>query len=330
MDLFNTCNKKEKAVLEVMTREEMCNAFILTLKDASLSQFVNIITSRFNEVLEYADFLNGKNTCQKTSLLFNPHRLNTKTISSKQSVFEALRNDKFLSGLARAILYKRSPKGIKYKDMLYQTLSMNISGVQYVNEFPPKKAADLYESYNLNEDSNILDPCAGWGGRMIGASKIKCNYVGYEPSVKTYKGLILLSEYIRSMNKSFSSKIYCLPFEESKTEINKFDFAFTSPPYYDTEIYSDENTNSLNKFKTFEDWCSGFYIPMIKKTMDSLKNGCTFVLNIGSRRYPLNQVLIDNFSDKYEIKIGKEKLQGKSGLKVSNKEGETFYHITKY
>ena len=64
--------------------------------------------------------------------------------------------------------------------------------------------------------------------------------------------------------------------------------------------------------------------------MDSLKNGCTFVLNIGSRKYPLNQVLIDNFSDKYEIKIGKEKLQGKSGLKVSDKEGETFYHITKY
>ena len=62
MNLFNTDNKKEKEVLEVMTREEMCNAFILTLKDASLSQFVNIITSRFNEVLEYADFLNGKNT----------------------------------------------------------------------------------------------------------------------------------------------------------------------------------------------------------------------------------------------------------------------------
>ena len=52
MDLFNTDNKKEKEVLEVMTREDMCNAFILTLKDASISQFVNIITSRFNEVLE--------------------------------------------------------------------------------------------------------------------------------------------------------------------------------------------------------------------------------------------------------------------------------------
>ena len=66
-----------------------------------------------------------------------------------------------------------------------------------------------------------------------------------------------------------------------------------------------------------------------QKTMDSLKKECSFVINIGSRIYPLNEVLINNFAEKYEISKGKDRLSGKSGLKNNTKEGETFYRIKK-
>lgn len=330
MDLFTNIEEKTKDnYIENITREQMASAFIHTLKNKSLLELVSIITSEFNEVLEYADLLNGGNSCQKTSLLFNPHRLNVKSKNSKLSVYEAMSNESFCSGLARAILYKRSPKGIKYKDMLYQTLSMNINGVQYINEFPPNKARKLYEKFGMNKNSKILDPCGGWGGRMIGASVICNNYECFEPSTETASGLIQLLNFIKSINKDFNAVINCIPFEESKLMEDSYDFAFTSPPYYDTEQYCNEETNSFIKFKTFEEWVDGFYLPMIDKTMSALKTNSTFVINIGSREYPLNKILIDTFANKYTIEVGDEQLQGKSGLKAIEKEGEKFYYITK-
>lgn len=62
--------------------------------------------------------------------------------------------------------------------------------------------------------------------------------------------------------------------------------------------------------------------------MHALKPNSSFVLNIGSRIYPLNDVLKENFKNKYTIEKEKDMLQGKkSGLKNNQNEGETFYRI---
>ena len=37
------------------------------------------------------------------------------------------------------------------------------------------------------------------------------------------------------------------------------------------EIYSDEETNSCNRYKDFDSWCSGFYIPMVEKACEVSK-----------------------------------------------------------
>ncbi|MDA3855872.1 MAG: hypothetical protein PF569_06420 [Candidatus Woesearchaeota archaeon] len=296
-----------------------------SMSKLSLKEFTGMLTNEFNEIVEYAGLMAGQKTCQKTSLLFNSHRLDIKTKSSKLSIFDALKTESFISGLARATLFKKG----KVKELLYQVLQLGINGVQYVNEFPPHIARDLYKNYGLNKNSKVLDPCSGWGGRMLGASTIVDSYTGFDPSTKTYTGLVKLSEFIKTMNSSFVADIKCLPFEESNLKNETFDFAFTSPPYYDSEEYSTEETNSLVKYKSFEEWCDGFYLPLIEKTMNSLKKEKSFVLNIGSRIYPLNEVLLTNFSSTYEITKDGDKLSGKSGLKNSNKEGETFYRIRK-
>ena len=62
--------------------------------------------------------------------------------------------------------------------------------------------------------------------------------------------------------------------------------------------------------------------------MSALKPGKTFILNIGSRQYPLSDILKSNFSEMYEIKKLGNKLSGASGLGKTG-EGETFYAITK-
>lgn len=300
----------------------------------TIDKLVNFITNDFYETLEYHQLCFGLNSCQKTSLLFNKHRLDTKAGKSKLSCFEALKDYNFLNGLSRMILHERKQKGDNYKsrygELLYQILAFNINGVQYVNEIHPIISRNLAIKYCNGFDSKVLDPCAGWGGRMIGFSAVVSEYYGFEPYTKTYDGLNKLGNWIKERNENFNCNIQNIPFEETNLKNDFFDFAFTSPPYYDTEKYGDENTNSFNRYDTFDKWCDYFYLPMIQKTMNSLKKDCSFVLNIGSRIYPLNEVLKYNFQSKYLIEKEKDMLQGKkSGLKNNQKEGETFYRIVK-
>lgn len=295
------------------------------LQTMTLNDFVRTFTNEFRETIEYVNLRDGKNTCQNTSLLFNPHRLNTRSKNSAMSVFEAVKTESFVSGLARAILFDKQYD--KNKDYLLNSFRLGINGVQYINEFQPYVARDLCKKYLLDKNSRVLDPCAGWGGRMIGVSAVCGDYTCFEPARETFKGLIKLYDFILRIDHDFIAVLNNLPFEDAKLKNDFFDFALTSPPYYDTELYTDEETNSLNRYKSFEGWCAGFYVPMIQKTMDALKPGCTFVLNIGSRNYPLSDVLKRNFQ-KYKIEKLEDYLSGAQGLGKTG-EGETFYAITK-
>jgi hypothetical protein len=71
-----------------------------------------------------------------------------------------------------------------------------------------------------------------------------------------------------------------------------------------------EIEQSRGKFFDFPEEMKGyqFEIPLIEKTMNALKPNCTFVLNIGDRRYPLSKVLLENFGDKYQIIKLKDRL----------------------
>ena len=63
----------------------------------------------------------------------------------------------------------------------------------------------------------------------------------------------------------------------------------TSPPYYDTERYSDELTQSCNRYKSYEEWVEKFFTVLIRKTMAHLKSGAVFALNTCDRKYALSK-----------------------------------------
>jgi len=307
-----------------LKREILYKQLYKILSNISLDEFVRLMTNEFNEIIQYSDLSEGENTCQKMSLLFNPHRLDTVAGTAKRSIFQSLKQESFMSGLARALLFKKN----KVNELLYQVLQLGINEVQYCCEFPPHLARNIYQKYGLDAKSKILDPCAGWGGRMIGASVISNYYECFEPCTKTFNGLTKLYNFLKDLNDEFIAKINYLPFEDSNLENDYFDFALTSPPYFDTEKYSDEITNSLNRYNSFQKWCDGFYLPLIQKTMDALKPDAVFLINIGSRKYPLNEILMSNFGYKYKIKKDQNYLSGISGLGKEG-EGEMFYEITK-
>lgn len=252
----------------------------------------------------------GYNTGYSISLLFNPHRHTIQT-KSGQPLFESFqkRNPKWLKTVARFFVEFDKPH---LPHVMPQYCRVGIAGSSYVNEFQPYEARDIYKTYCKNGDK-ILDPCAGWGGRMIGvyATLLKnISYTCVEPSTPTYNGLKRLNEFLNETNLKVRVKIIKNGFENVKLKSASFDFAFTSPPYFDTEKYNDENTQSYIKFNTFEKWVKSFYEPLILNTIKALKPKSTFLLNIGNKKYDLIGTLKEicdkndisyNITDKFKL-----------------------------
>ena len=280
-----------------MTREDLLNNLKLSLRPMTLEQFSRLFINEMTAVEEFYKLCHGVNAGKTISLLFNPHRLNIITeasvtrTSAPMSVYQSLSdggNEQYtekLDGLARLYLYNLE-QGTK--NPFYCTIQRGYNGVAYVNEFPPFVAQQIYQRYMRDKKAfTVLDPCCGWGGRMIGCASIpNTKYVGCEPSTQTYEGLLKLGEWLKTLQPTFDFDIYNMPYEEY-TSNQKFDMALTSPPYYDTEHYCDEETNSFNRYKTYDEWVEGFYKPLILNTLNLLTDDGVFILNIGDRRYPL-------------------------------------------
>tara|TARA_R110000744_G_scaffold309399_2_gene417297 strand:- start:1095 stop:1625 length:531 start_codon:yes stop_codon:yes gene_type:complete len=122
----------------------------------------------------------------------------------------------------------------------------------------------------------------GWGGRLLGflsASNTK-HYIGTEPSSKTYDGLLKMRKDFSYLGKRVD--IYKLGSEEYKPKKESIDLCFTSPPYFDTEKYSDEGTQSFKKFPTEDGWVNGFLKKTIENCYYGLKKNSYMLINIAN------------------------------------------------
>lgn len=267
----------------------------MNLKGLSLEEFAAEFITKNQAIEEFYKLCNGINSGKTISLLFNPHRLATDTEKDDLSVYESLQVDDKLNGLARLYLYNLE-HGVN--NAFYSAIQRGYQNIQYVNEFPPFVARSIVLRYaNTRTNISVLDPCAGWGGRMIGCASIpNVRYVACEPSTQTYSGLCGLSKWLKSLQPSFDASVHCVPYEDFITD-EKFDIALTSPPYFNTEHYSNEITNSMNRYTDFKVWVDNFYSPLIINTVARLKSGAVFILNIGDRQYPLSDALFSICDD---------------------------------
>ena len=131
----------------------------------------------------------------------------------------------------------------------------------------------------------VLDPCAGWGGRMLGTIAAGAEYVAFEPNTETYEGLLNLSKFLGIQDKVRIIKDSAL--EMDKYDIGEFDLILTSPPYFDLEVYSHENTQSIKGCDTYSMWVSSFLKPLIELSISHMKVdgwSCWNVHNIGKMK----------------------------------------------
>ena len=165
--------------------------------------------------------------------------------------------------------------------------------------FPPFHARFFAEQF-LPSDSDtgllVLDPCAGWGGRLLGSLCVKrtsqVTYIGVDPEKRNkeaYEGILRrVRVYLKNeIPGPRDAKFYYRPFEnwiKTKNAVSLFgkvDLAITSPPYFTAEVYNNSNSNqSAKRYPTYDIWRESFYRVLMKGTYDLLKDGGVFVLNI--------------------------------------------------
>lgn len=182
------------------------------------------------------------------------------------------------SGLAKEIRESADPNEAKW------ALSKKY-GYKIATTFMPMYAKSIYEYFSAKR---VLDPCAGWGDRMCGALASSCvrRYVGFDPNANLVPGYKKIQadfghKIVKDDPEHFHVKfeggyeIYSIPFEHCNKRLGpeKFDFAFTSPPFFDYEDYSEDNPK-------YDNWYKDFYEPLFTLTEEHLYTNSFFAIHI--------------------------------------------------
>jgi hypothetical protein len=158
----------------------------------------------------------------------------------------------------------------KYKEINEKTLRYSMYKLFFgASLFKPHVVKKCYELFNAK---SVLDMSAGWGVHLLGALATQSvkRYLAYEPNSKLFEGY---KNMISFFGDDGNYEIVNKPFEDSI--INEyFDLVFSSPPYFDLEIYdSNDIKQSIYKYPKFNDWLEKWLFPSIERLFTQLKNG---------------------------------------------------------
>lgn len=153
--------------------------------------------------------------------------------------------------------------------------------------FPVNIAYRFYKYFNA---ISVLDISAGWGDRLIAACISDIIYYSCDPNKcnKPYYDQII--DILGNKNKQ---KIITSGFEDLIIN-NNFDLIFSSPPFFDLEIYSNDKDQSNLKYLTSKSWINNFLYVVIVKAWKYLNiNGhmCLYMNDYNNLNYCENMIL---------------------------------------
>lgn len=204
---------------------------------------------------------------------YHPHRLHA-SVNGKSSPVESFANPVRLTrALAKELLYSGE---IGTGHFSYLTI---VSGTQACANFRPGFALWMYRRF-CQLGARVLDTSTGYGGRLVGFLASSCShYLGIEPHTLTVAGNLRMLSDLGACDRA---TLVCAPIEDVDAgEYERTcDFAFTSPPYFSKEHYSDDETQSWKRYTTFEAWVDGFLLPMFAFQARVLRPGAISAVNI--------------------------------------------------
>lgn len=177
---------------------------------------------------------------------------------------------------------KRNRGGKTAAGNIFECFRINTGSVVM---FKSSTAKYLYQKYKA---TSVLDPTAGWGGRMLGAWALGIDYTGIDTNVNMTPAYNKMIDFLD--NYDYGVEL----FETKKSNLNmiwqsaldvdfsniKYDFVLTSPPYVNLEIYE-----HMSQWESDEKFYVEFFIPIWKKCVDNIKKGGHVCFNISPKMY---------------------------------------------
>jgi hypothetical protein len=148
-------------------------------------------------------------------------------------------------------------------------------------QFKPTLAFTIFREFRAHR---VLDFSAGWGDRLIAALAAGVDsYVGVDPNFELEPGHSAIIKQF-SVKKNQAQIIY-QPFQSCEDDriTNPplpFDLVFTSPPFFDFEIYTKQPTQSAIHFPELTDWLVEFLFVSLRKAWEVLAEGGHLALHL--------------------------------------------------
>lgn len=206
------------------------------------------------------------------------------------SLYGRFHNDKKLKR-AINLCYKHRDEG--EKSVLPQNLrrALDLVSGGSIQNFKPMNARAIYEYICPTMFGRVLDFSSGYGGRMLGCltSNMRYNYTGIDPNTKTYTGLGALGQLITESGYGSGFQMNHTVSEEFDADAKSFDAAFSSPPYFNLETYTDEPTQCMNKCDNVDAWFELYVEPTLRMLHKVLDDGAIYAVNIADYKIDKDQ-----------------------------------------
>jgi hypothetical protein len=186
------------------------------------------------------------------------------------------------------------------------------------SQFKPVVAKAVYEMF---EAENVFDMSMGWGDRLCGfsASKYASYYYGTDPNKNTWP------DYHRQIpfynEKHIEYELWNLPAEDL-TEYPKrhIDLAFTSPPYFNKEKYSEDKEQSWKRYPNITMWLKEFLFPSLKFQWEKIRKDGVMIVNISDVFVDGDwQVICDPMNEYIQNNLDGAKYMGHMGMKMAKR-----------
>jgi len=114
--------------------------------------------------------------------------------SPKGQSFKKLWNP---SVLEKVLRWNRKSHSTPYLSELRRGIYFT-QGLTKNTMYRPHIAKSIIDKHGVDR---VLDPCCGWGGRLLGSVASGKYYIGFEPNIETFKNLNFLVEFLNIENK---------------------------------------------------------------------------------------------------------------------------------
>lgn len=210
--------------------------------------------------------------------LKNEEHLNRKANSLCKSCPKKIWYDEFI--------YEKNKKAYWVRELIYREITIPATGSATMTKILCEFA----------QAKSFLDPSAGWADRVFGADAANVDiYHGFDPNIKLNKAYKKVLDFIDRPAYSITNVGFLN--EDVILEDNFYDLVYTSPPFWNLEIYSDDQEQSTFGLNTIDEWKREFLFPYCEKAWKALKVGCMFMLfieDVGKSKY--NQYVSDTIN----------------------------------